>query len=364
MMNEHNRNRLALVPLFVCMVASPAFTTEENEQITGDIPRPGEGSHVVDTLNLIDPVNEREINDLLIALEEEKGVPLYVVVIPSMDMAGYPDTSIEDVAKDLMTQWKISPKTLDGKPWDRGVLLVFSKELEKIRIRIETAKGWGKDLDDPGRAVINRVMIPYFKQKKYTLGVTRGVRSLSAAIRMQTRTRPTPPKIPVPQKDEFVIDTAGLLPLPMKLSADRRCRDFYQKQSIPMFVVTATSIEDASRKGLRFEELAGRFFLYWPVGDKARRKAFRKRGVLMFISRNDNLVGLEFGGAWGDRKTRNTIRKDIVVNRILPALKENQLPRGIMSAIQGVEKRAREITFSGNTSPSTATAPAKSKASP
>lgn len=320
------------------------------------ISRPAEGTFVADVHNLIDPVNEGEINAVLTSLQEEHGVTMYVVVVASLAKTGYGNAQVEDVARQLMEEWKVGPKTLDGKPWDRGVLILLDRDANKIQV--ETGDGWGTDLDRPALAVLQRDMIPHFSRMQYAVGLAKGVRSLDAAIRMQTPMRNIPPKVPAPKEEEFAVDTAGLFPLETKLAADKACRELYRDQGVPMFILTVKSIESISRKGLAFEIIAQRFFRFWPVEPEARRKAFQERGVLLFLSRDDNLIGMEFGESWGSRTKRDEIRQEIMNRRFLPALEARQLPQGVLNSIQGVREVAEQTKFVAPASPASAPVPA------
>ncbi|MBN1941911.1 MAG: TPM domain-containing protein [Phycisphaerae bacterium] len=339
-----------------------AASFAEEEKPSGSLEKithPKKGTFMVDVPNIIDPLNEKDINDTLMLLQEEHGVTLYVVVVSSLARAGYKNASIEDVGMELLEAWKVGPATLDGKPWDRGILILFCRDDNQIRV--ETGKGWGQDLDKAALRVIQREMLPYFKQRKYSVGLARGIHSMSAAIRMQTPMRSVPPKVPLPKDDEYVVDMINKFSLETKLNLDKACRELYQDRGVPMFIVIAKSLADVSREGLNFNTVAERFYRFWVVGDEARRKAFQDRGVLLFFSKDDNLIGIELADAWGDKESRDRIRGEILNQRLVPELQAGQLPMGIMNSIKGIREAAQQENLPKTVAPSSpkakATAP-------
>ncbi|MBN1554511.1 MAG: TPM domain-containing protein [Phycisphaerae bacterium] len=345
---KQNSTRWMLVLLLIGGGMVPSRAVEEKKQEGKDQPlekitRPQAGTFIADVPNIIDPINEGEINAVLSSLQEEHGVTLYVVVISSLAKAGYENAEMEDVGKELMETWKLSPETLDGKPWDRGVLILFSREDNQIRV--ETGKGWKEDLDKPCRDVLHRHMLPYFSKEKYAVGLTKGIRSLDAAIRMQTPMRRIPPKLQTPKDDEFVVDSVRFFNLEAGVAFNDACRAMYQNQNVPMFIVTVKSLESISRKGLDFDTIAKRFFRFWPVTPESRRVAFEKQGVLLLLSRDDNLVGLEFADGWGSSNARGKLRQNVMTRQIVPALQANQIQQGILQGIQAVQNAAGEKKF-------------------
>lgn len=308
---------------------------------TEKIPRPEKNAYVADCANFIDPMNEQEINAVLNALEEETGVKFYVVILPTLLETGYEDSTIEAVAEELMNQWDISPKTLDGKSWERGVLLLINKEGGKFNIRVETGKGWGTNLDKPALDVLHRDMFPYFNQEKYSLGINRGIQSLEAAIRMQVPLRKISLKIRTPKQDEFVVDAANLLPIDLNIPANQACQRLYQDFGLPMFIVTIPSIEDVARKGLNAETVAKRFFLFWPIDPEARCKAFRNHGALVLLSRKDNTLSVLIEGTWKTAKIRKELQTKLI-SQLASAIQAHKMSQGILDCIQAVGRAIQE----------------------
>lgn len=305
------------------------------------IPHPADNAFVSDVLNIIDPLNEWEINGMLSALQEETGVTMYVVLLPSLDQMGYENAAIEDVAAELMNKWNVSPKTLDGKPWDKGVLVLISRTDKAFKFRVETGQGWGTDLDKPVTDVLLREMYPYFEKGKYSLGLTKGIQSLEAAVRMQCPVKKIPPKIAAPKEDDFVLDTANLFPLEINFAFNDACRKLYKDFGVPVFIVTAPSLESVARKGLNFDTVAMRFFLHWPVGPETRRKAFQENGVLIFLSPDDNRIDAQIQGAAKDALVRKELQNQIVTQIIL-AVRNRNLPQGILESVQTVRQALEE----------------------
>ncbi len=330
-----------MVVLLVGGLAVSFSTAEESAtKSLPSIPQPKGDVFITDVLDILDPINEREINGALNALQEETGVTLYVVLLPSMEVVGYPGT-LENLAADLMKQWDVSPKTLNGKPWDKGVMFLLSQDEKLYKIRIETGGGWGTDLDEPATAILGREIYPYLNRQKYTIGIKKGIISLAAAIRMQSEVKRIPPKIITPKDEDFAVDTANLFPLEANLLYNKLCKQIYVDYGVPVFIVTAPSIESVSRKGLNFDSVADRFFLSWPVTPAGRRTAFQDNGVLIFLSPEDNVIGVKIKGKVSEAKVRENLREKIQ-ERLMQSAQDRQLPQGIADSLQMIQKALQE----------------------
>jgi uncharacterized membrane protein YgcG len=354
---EQKRICWAMLVLLVGSVTISSFAeNKEALKRTERIPRPPKGTYILDLANIIDPLNEAEINEILVTLEEEKAVPLYVVILPSLREAGYLNSKVERVAEDLMEAWEISPETLDGKPWDRGVLFLVNREEDSFAFRVETGKGWGKNLDKPALDVIQRSILPFFKKKQFSKGLSRGIRSFEAAIRMQTATRENPPNLSTPGEKEFYLDSGNLFSPALKHRVNKACRELYEDYSVPMFIVTVPSVESVSRKGLNPDTLIQRFYRFWPLKPETRREAFQDHGVMLFFSNKDNYLSVKVEGKWGDVDAPKRLQKKLF-EILIAASKEKNIPQGIQDSIEAVRKAAVDTSFPKIKSPAAKTPP-------
>lgn len=112
---------------------------------------------VYDEANLIDDTVEKNLNKLLVTLEEKTEAEFAVISIPSLN-----NMTIEEYANKLFNALGIGKK---GK--DNGVLLLFSKTDNKVRLEI--GRGLEGCLNDGkcGR-ILDNYFVPYRAEDNYT----------------------------------------------------------------------------------------------------------------------------------------------------------------------------------------------------
>lgn len=112
---------------------------------------------VYDEANLIDDEVEKNLNELLVTLEEKTTAELAVISIPSLN-----NMTIEEYAFKLFNDLGIGKKEKDN-----GVLLLFSKTDNKVRLEI--GRGLEGCLNDGkcGR-ILDNYFVPYREEGKYT----------------------------------------------------------------------------------------------------------------------------------------------------------------------------------------------------
>jgi uncharacterized protein len=138
--------------------------------------QPTQDSFIVDEAGIIDPNATKEINTMIFQLWNEQQIPLYVVTIPSLSTYDAPNYSINQYATELFNHWGIGSQTRNY-----GILLLVSKGDRKARI--EFGEGYGNKYDSQANKIMQTLIIPNFKNSNYSLGVTEGVRGLTAVAR-------------------------------------------------------------------------------------------------------------------------------------------------------------------------------------
>jgi len=132
---------------------------------------PQENIFIYDTADLIDDTIEKEINLLLMALEEKSEVEVAVISIPSLN-----SMTIEEYANKLFNTLGIGKK---GK--DNGALLIFSKPDNKVRLEI--GRGLEGCLNDGkcGR-ILDNYFVPYREKGNYSDATEFTVNALLSVI--------------------------------------------------------------------------------------------------------------------------------------------------------------------------------------
>ena len=184
------RNRSGVIGLLLSALAFGVPQGALAQQI--NIDPPGDREFVQDLARMVAPddvVAIREIGDQLLT---DLAIPIVVVTIDSMGQYGGGNWRIETFARVLFDQWGIGHETIDGQPWNRGILLVVSKNDRKARI--ELGNDWAGEFDATCREIMDGQIVANFKQGKFSEGILAGVVALDKMARgleMPQPVRPT-----------------------------------------------------------------------------------------------------------------------------------------------------------------------------
>lgn len=121
---------------------------------------PSPRGYVNDFANVIDSASEVQIESLCAQIENETTVEIAVVTVDTVE-----PTYIEDYGVKLFEKWKIGKK---GE--DNGLLILASMKEREIRIEV----GYGLEeyiTDGEAGEIIDRVIVPRFKEGKYGKGL-------------------------------------------------------------------------------------------------------------------------------------------------------------------------------------------------
>ena len=113
-----------------------------------------------------------EIENFLAALEEDTSAEVAVVIVESLE-----EYTIEEYAVNLFQDWGIGKKDKDN-----GVLFLIAYEESEVRIEV----GYGMEgVITDGRAgrILDREVIPYFRDGDYESGIINGVIAIEGYIR-------------------------------------------------------------------------------------------------------------------------------------------------------------------------------------
>jgi uncharacterized protein len=121
------------------------------------------------------------INFICKELESDLHIPMVVVTIDSMKQYTSEEITFEQFAGTLYNQWGIGYLEKEGKPWNKGVLLLVSKGDRKVRI--ELGGGYGHTMDPECKKIMDDEIIPYFKVGRYADGIRFSVLALDEMVR-------------------------------------------------------------------------------------------------------------------------------------------------------------------------------------
>lgn len=156
--------------LIVLITLASMFTgCSTSEKIP--IPTVEKDVYIYDEDNVIDDDVEKDLNKMLVELEEKTEAEFAVVSVESLL-----DKSIEDYANNLFNTLGIGKK---GE--DNGVLLLFSRSDEKVRLEI--GRGLEGCLNDSkcGR-ILDDFFVPYRENDEYTEATEMTVKAVLSVI--------------------------------------------------------------------------------------------------------------------------------------------------------------------------------------
>lgn len=167
----HHRLPRALSLLVVVCLLLPVSSLDVRSQEGSGLTFPALTGRVVDNANIIDDAREGALDAKLAAHEAETSNQVVVATVP--DLQGY---DIADYANRLGREWAIG--TAEN---DNGVLLVVAPTERAVRIEV----GYGLEgalTDALSRIIIQREILPAFREGDYDVGIDKGVTAMLAAI--------------------------------------------------------------------------------------------------------------------------------------------------------------------------------------
>lgn len=160
-----------LILFLLCMALSPV----PSEAITVP-PIPSDGDFIQDYALIITPGGKYEIRKIQQTAFEVRDTPIIVVTIESMGKYEGADMSMEDFSKAWFDAWEIGKKDTSGRLINKGILLLVSNGDRKARI--ELGADWGQDWNKYAAEIMQKKIIPRFKQGDYSGGIAAGVTAL------------------------------------------------------------------------------------------------------------------------------------------------------------------------------------------
>ncbi|MEO8241789.1 MAG: TPM domain-containing protein [bacterium] len=126
--------------------------------------------YVDDFANLLTADQEATIREQLIGLFDKTGIQAVVVTVPTMTLYRYVG-EIEPFATGLFNFWGVGDAKLNN-----GVMVLVAR-LDR-QMRIELGSGYPKSMDAEMQRIIDRKMLPEFRNGHFDVGITAGVDDL------------------------------------------------------------------------------------------------------------------------------------------------------------------------------------------
>jgi uncharacterized protein len=154
--------------LAFALAVQPAAAAPTYPSLTG---------RVVDDAHILSPQAQAELTQELAGLEQKTSRQLVVVTLPSLQ--GY---EIEDYGNGLIRAWGIGQKQTNN-----GALFIVAPNERRVRVEV----GYGLEgvlTDAISKIIINREVVPRFRQRDMEGGVVAGTRALIEQLSLDTST--------------------------------------------------------------------------------------------------------------------------------------------------------------------------------
>ncbi len=165
---------------------------------------PPEGQFILDHAFMIEDQDEVQIQEACTKLLSEMAIPIVVVTIDRMSSFGGEGMRIETFAMLLFNQWELGHKEWNGQYWNKGIMLLVSRE-DRVA-RIELGDGFGREKDAQSREIMETQIVSRFKSGEFSKGILHGVLALDKMARNEKL-----PKGPFPWKEALLV--AGFIGL-------------------------------------------------------------------------------------------------------------------------------------------------------
>lgn len=147
-----------------------------------------------------------------------------------------------------------------------------------------------------------------------------------------------------PPSEHYYVDEAGLIDVETGGRIDKTASALLAEESIPVYVVTISSLAAYDAVTLSIEQYATELFDHWGIGWEDRNY-----GVLLLISSGDRKARIELGAGWGHEYDYQA--QQVMNELIVPAFKRGDFSTGIADGVRGLDAMARGLALPERTAP-------------
>lgn len=133
-----------------------------------------ERTTVNDFADLLPDAVDLDWHDRLSALEAETGIEFTIVTLPSQTPYA-PDQTMEAFATALFNYWGVGKADRNN-----GIMLLVLPQDRTVRI--ELGAGYGRSWDGTARDIVERELLPEFRDGDYQAGIIKGSEAIIASI--------------------------------------------------------------------------------------------------------------------------------------------------------------------------------------
>ena len=158
---------MLLITVLLLSVAGCTKKDQKNQYFTRD-------GWITDYANILSQADKSRLSASLEVYEKETCHQVLVLIVPSL--AG---ESISALSQRTATAWDI------GQPgFGNGILLTIAMQEGSMRLETASAFDWFVEQGTTDK-ILKEVMVPYFREKRYTEGIEQGLAAIMQAARLK-----------------------------------------------------------------------------------------------------------------------------------------------------------------------------------
>ena len=162
-------NKTGILLLCLTMLFSAGCT--KKEQAPQPLAREG---WITDHAEILSKADKNRLSASLEAFEKETCHQIFVVIVPSLA-----EESMAEFSQRTATAWDIGQEGFGN-----GILLSIAMQEGGLRLETASAFDWFLEQGISNR-VLNEVMVPHFREKKFVEGIEQGLLEIMKAARLK-----------------------------------------------------------------------------------------------------------------------------------------------------------------------------------
>jgi uncharacterized protein len=181
LLNFTDEGRLAMRPVLLTLVVAVAQAGLAHAAEPTFPERPEQREFIRDEVEVFNPIQAGRVRFHCDKLLTDTGVPIVVVTLPSLEQYADKDMTLEEYARQLFNHWGIGHQELNGKPGNRGILVLYIKDTGKVRVQL--GAGWGHGDDAVVRQILVEGLVPRREAGDVAGGLLTTVEGLEGMVR-------------------------------------------------------------------------------------------------------------------------------------------------------------------------------------
>ena len=267
--------------------------------------KPALEKFVVDQANFMGTEAEASINEISQSLLRQVKIPIFVVTITSLAKYDANSYSVEEFARNLFNHWGIG-----YKDHNYGILLLISKEDREARI--ELGAEWGRAHDQKMQKIMDKVIIPKFKENDFENGILKGVIALQnfANIKLAYLAKPNQGNFISQPLVKEPINDVGIKHI------NNLGQSLQRDTNVSLYVALINSLYEQGAYNKNISAYTRETFQNWNLdGNKSQKN------ILFLISVRDRKAHIEISKKW-------TLNEDIIKDEIMDDFVMSELLKG------------------------------------